>query len=183
MSLLDCEKCWENPCSCGHEYKDWDTKRLVEFVKVLQEELARRPDPLPFRREYQGVWQPMTATYRRRGEEGEWRVVVIQAGVVTLSGPGPCRGRKVVTIERFHSEWEPAQPLKVIFDFFGGLAPQEKTMDRAAKNIAFALAVVAVRFASERCGDVEHNCGASFSCQKPRYVLEGAGLWKPDRPR
>jgi len=32
MSLWDCPKCWEIPCSCGYEYKDWDDERLIEFL-------------------------------------------------------------------------------------------------------------------------------------------------------
>ncbi len=40
MSLSDCEKCWNTPCTCGWDYKDMPSKSLSEFiVKITQ----RRP--------------------------------------------------------------------------------------------------------------------------------------------
>jgi hypothetical protein len=32
MSLSDCEKCWDTPCTCGHDYRDWSKDKLIEFV-------------------------------------------------------------------------------------------------------------------------------------------------------
>ena len=47
------------------------------------------------------LWQP---------KEGgaTWRVAGVRAGVVALTGPGPCRGMKDVTIEDLLREWLPA---------------------------------------------------------------------------
>lgn len=42
MSLSDCEKCWETPCCCGHDYKDWSTKRLMEFRDMFQKIIDER---------------------------------------------------------------------------------------------------------------------------------------------
>ena len=28
MSLSDCPKCWETPCICGHDYKDYSDRKL-----------------------------------------------------------------------------------------------------------------------------------------------------------
>jgi hypothetical protein len=30
--LSDCEKCWETPCKCGYDYKDWTEEALVRFI-------------------------------------------------------------------------------------------------------------------------------------------------------
>jgi len=35
MSMSDCEKCWETPCSCGYGYERWPTERRVELAAVL----------------------------------------------------------------------------------------------------------------------------------------------------
>ena len=36
MGLVHCDKCWDNICSCGYEYKNWSTLRLKEQIKMLQ---------------------------------------------------------------------------------------------------------------------------------------------------
>ena len=52
MAMSDCIKCWETPCACGHEYKDWSIARLREQIKMLQgvldEKLGTQPSvPYP----------------------------------------------------------------------------------------------------------------------------------------
>lgn len=42
MSMSDCIKCWETPCCCGHEYKDWSILRLDEQIAMLQKVLAAK---------------------------------------------------------------------------------------------------------------------------------------------
>lgn len=42
MSLSDCPKCWETPCCCGYEYKDWDIKRIKDQIKMLQKVLKNK---------------------------------------------------------------------------------------------------------------------------------------------
>ena len=37
MDLHDCLKCWETPCMCGYDYKDWSKERLIELRDLLQE--------------------------------------------------------------------------------------------------------------------------------------------------
>lgn len=37
--LSDCARCWETPCSCGHEYQSWSTLELTEFIQMLQKVL------------------------------------------------------------------------------------------------------------------------------------------------
>lgn len=32
MSLSDCPKCWDTPCSCGWEYRYRSNDKLVEFI-------------------------------------------------------------------------------------------------------------------------------------------------------
>jgi hypothetical protein len=36
MSLSDCEKCWETPCTCGWDYIGWSEDKLKEQIEVLQ---------------------------------------------------------------------------------------------------------------------------------------------------
>ena len=40
MALSDCSECWETPCVCGWEFKDWSHERHVEFIKST---LKRKP--------------------------------------------------------------------------------------------------------------------------------------------
>lgn len=42
MSLSDCPKCWDTPCTCGHEYQDWSESRLEEFIKTLSVVLDKK---------------------------------------------------------------------------------------------------------------------------------------------
>lgn len=35
MSLSDCEKCWETPCTCGHEWEKYSLEYLLAFRKML----------------------------------------------------------------------------------------------------------------------------------------------------
>lgn len=42
MALSDCPKCWETPCVCGHEYKEWSTQRITVLIDTLQDILTER---------------------------------------------------------------------------------------------------------------------------------------------
>ena len=33
--LSDCPDCWDTPCMCGHEYKDWSHDNLNALIRVL----------------------------------------------------------------------------------------------------------------------------------------------------
>jgi hypothetical protein len=35
MSMSDCIKCWNTPCDCGYEYRDWSWDRINEFVQTI----------------------------------------------------------------------------------------------------------------------------------------------------
>lgn len=39
MSLSDCTKCWDTPCTCGWDYRTWPIKHLEEHIQVLQKVL------------------------------------------------------------------------------------------------------------------------------------------------
>ncbi len=48
MAMSDCDKCWETPCVCGHEYaneKWWPLERLKELRNVLDKEIQKREHP------------------------------------------------------------------------------------------------------------------------------------------
>lgn len=36
MSLSDCGKCWDTPCTCGYEYSKWDLARLYSFLEMIK---------------------------------------------------------------------------------------------------------------------------------------------------
>ncbi len=42
MSMSDCEKCWDTPCTCGWDYKDWSITQLKEQIKMLQKVLKQK---------------------------------------------------------------------------------------------------------------------------------------------
>jgi hypothetical protein len=39
MALSDCVKCYETPCVCGYEYKDWPIEKLEKQIALLQKVL------------------------------------------------------------------------------------------------------------------------------------------------
>lgn len=39
MSLSDCEKCWDTPCTCGFEYILRSSKYIKDQIKMLQKVL------------------------------------------------------------------------------------------------------------------------------------------------
>ena len=47
MSLSDCEKCWDTPCTCGHEYKSMALPKLIDIARAVHGELAARGEPMP----------------------------------------------------------------------------------------------------------------------------------------
>jgi len=44
-----CIGCWETPCACGHEYRDWSVDRLKKFRdmidKLIEQKEAAEPEP------------------------------------------------------------------------------------------------------------------------------------------
>lgn len=35
MALSDCEKCWNTPCDCGWEYRDWSVNHRIERAAAV----------------------------------------------------------------------------------------------------------------------------------------------------
>jgi hypothetical protein len=35
MALSDCPKCWNTPCDCGHDYKDWSVEALEKMATLF----------------------------------------------------------------------------------------------------------------------------------------------------
>ncbi len=35
MSMSDCVKCWDTPCTCGYDYREWSKKRRVKLASVV----------------------------------------------------------------------------------------------------------------------------------------------------
>lgn len=42
MALSDCPECWNTPCTCGHEYKDWRLEDLIPLRDALTEIIDQR---------------------------------------------------------------------------------------------------------------------------------------------
>lgn len=42
MALSDCVKCWETPCRCGHDYRNWSEKALLEQIEMLKKVLEEK---------------------------------------------------------------------------------------------------------------------------------------------
>lgn len=42
MAMSDCIDCWETPCCCGSDYKNWTLKRLDEQILMLQRVRANK---------------------------------------------------------------------------------------------------------------------------------------------
>lgn len=45
MSLSDCSKCWDTPCTCGEMYKSWSDADIQTLICTLEKVLADRPPP------------------------------------------------------------------------------------------------------------------------------------------
>ena len=35
MSLSDCERCWDTPCTCGYSYRDWSKQSILNQILML----------------------------------------------------------------------------------------------------------------------------------------------------
>jgi hypothetical protein len=35
MALSDCERCWETPCVCGWEYRNYSNDKIKEMIKAI----------------------------------------------------------------------------------------------------------------------------------------------------
>lgn len=36
MSLSDCEQCWDTPCTCGYNYRNWSIEDIANQIDMLQ---------------------------------------------------------------------------------------------------------------------------------------------------
>lgn len=46
MVFGGCPKCWDTPCTCGHEYKCWSIESLEEQIAMLENVLKKKKDDL-----------------------------------------------------------------------------------------------------------------------------------------
>ena len=42
MAMSDCIKCWETPCRCGYDYRNWSLESLKEFSSMIQVTYIKR---------------------------------------------------------------------------------------------------------------------------------------------
>ena len=42
MSLSDCEKCWDTPCTCGWEYREYSIKGLEDQIEMFKKIIEYR---------------------------------------------------------------------------------------------------------------------------------------------
>ncbi len=40
MSMSDCDHCWNTPCTCGWDYRNWSLEDLKKQIKMLAEVIA-----------------------------------------------------------------------------------------------------------------------------------------------
>ena len=36
MSMSDCERCWNTPCTCGWDYRSWHIEAINSQIRMLQ---------------------------------------------------------------------------------------------------------------------------------------------------
>lgn len=98
MSMSDCVRCWDTPCTCGHEYEGWSITKLEEHIKMLQGVLEKRtgikaPVPYPegeFDVKYQCSSQIRNQLVRMIMERSDSRMVelclaeIVGGGTVTF---------------------------------------------------------------------------------------------------
>lgn len=36
MALSDCLKCWDTPCHCGYDYRNWPLKDLIDMKEMFE---------------------------------------------------------------------------------------------------------------------------------------------------
>lgn len=67
MSLSDCPKCWDTPCTCGWGWESWTTERLTTMRGLLDGILQRRAAGESRRlADYEKPRPPMTAADYQR---------------------------------------------------------------------------------------------------------------------
>ncbi|MCO6704776.1 hypothetical protein [Streptomyces sp. CHB9.2] len=92
MAMSDCIKCWETPCACGHDYKDWTEARLEAQIAMLQKVLdeKRKPKPEPQddvidvqshpNEKFVGEFQAMVMSRTNRKTVGLYPATVVYGG-------------------------------------------------------------------------------------------------------
>ena len=60
MALSDCPRCWNTPCTCGYEYKDWSQAGRINLAAAILGvdgyKLSRAikiPEEHPLKKEYE----------------------------------------------------------------------------------------------------------------------------------
>lgn len=92
MAMSDCVKCWDTPCTCGHDYKDWTEVRLEAQIAMLQKVLdeKRKPKPEPEENvidvqshpneKFVGEFQAMVMSRTNRKTVGLYPATVVYGG-------------------------------------------------------------------------------------------------------
>ncbi len=42
MAMSDCIKCWNTPCSCGWNYKDYSKERLSKYIAEITQYRSKK---------------------------------------------------------------------------------------------------------------------------------------------
>ena len=47
MGMRDCERCWDTPCICGHDWRRWSPEALRKQAALLLDIAARKEAAVP----------------------------------------------------------------------------------------------------------------------------------------
>ncbi len=98
MSLSDCPKCWDTPCTCGHEWGKYPLEHLVKLREILDKIITKKQDS---KTENPNVW---TCTVQVGDYDDDWSFrnktseeYISEGSVLYFVGETPAQALKAFT--------------------------------------------------------------------------------------